>query len=136
MTLIDTNVLLDVFTNDSQWVDWSVAELDAASIRGVIAINDVIYAELAPGYTRIEILDAVLKEIGVSIVPIPRPALFLAGKTFQRYRAAGAVRTGVLSDFFIGAHAVVAGMRLLTRDTRRYRTYFPDIDLITSPARA
>lgn len=131
MTLVDTNVLLDVVTNDATWADWSIRQLDAAAIRGPLAINDVVYAELSVRFATIETLDAVLNEAGITVEPMPRPALFLAGTVFQRYRAAGGRRTGVLPDFFIGAHAAVARFTLLTRDAQRYRSYFPTLDLIT-----
>ncbi|RDJ20739.1 PIN domain-containing protein [Bosea caraganae] len=131
MTLVDTNVLLDIFTDDPQWAGWSTQQLDAATLRGPLAINDIVYAELSGGFTAIEALDAALAVIGIRPTAMPRSALFLAGKVFRRYRASGGTRTGVLPDFFIGAHAVVSGANLLTRDVRRYRTYFPTIDLIT-----
>jgi len=131
VTLVDTNVLLDVVTDDLRWADWSVGQLDAAAIRGALAINDVVYAELSVRFATIEALDAVLNEAEIDIATMPRPALFLAGKVFQRYRAAGGTRTGVLPDFFIGAHAATAGLTLLTRDARRYRIYFPRINLVT-----
>ena len=131
MTLIDTNVLLDLVTNDPVWADWSVRQLDAASLRGPLAIDEVVYAELSVRFATIEALDGVLDDAGVAIEAIPRPALFLAGKVFQRYRAVGGQRTGVLPDFFIGAHAAVTGFSLLTRDARRFRAYFPTIELIT-----
>jgi predicted nucleic acid-binding protein len=130
VTLIDTNVLLDVFTNDPHWADWSIRQLDAAAIKGPLLINDVVYAELAVRFGTIEALDATLEAAGVVLAPAPRPALFLAAKAFQRYRAAGGAKTNVLPDFFIGAHAAVAGLPLLTRDARRYRTYFPKVELI------
>ncbi len=131
MTLIDTNVLLDLVTDDAKWADWSIRELDAAALKGPLAINDVVYAELSVRVEAIETLEAVLDEAGVSVAAIPRAALFLAGKAFLRYRTAGGRRTGVLPDFFIGAHAAVAGLTLLTRDAQRYRSYFPAIDLVT-----
>jgi predicted nucleic acid-binding protein len=130
MTLVDTNVLLDLVTNDAKWADWSIGRLDAAALQGPIAINDVAYAELSVRFTTIEALDGVLDEAGITMASIPRSALFLAGKAFQRYRAAGGTRTGVLPDFFIGAHAAVTGLPLISRDGRRHRTYFPTIDLI------
>ena len=130
MTLVDTNVLLDLVTNDATWAGWSIRPLDAAALKGPLAINDVIYAELSVRFATIEVLEAVLHDAGVAMEPMPRPALFLTGKAFQRYRAAGGRRTGVLPDFFIGAHAAVARLALLTRDTRRYRSYFPTIDLV------
>jgi hypothetical protein len=130
LTLVDTNVLLDVFTDDPRWADWSVARLDAASLRGPLIINEVVYAELSVRFAAIEVLDAALAEAGVVLTPSPRAALFLAGKAFARYRAAGGARSGVLLDFFIGAHAAVSRLALLTRDSGRYRTYFPTVELV------
>ncbi len=134
MTLVDTNVLLDLVTDDPVWADWSLAQLEAASLRGPLWVNDVIFAELAVRYDRIEDLDAFLNEAEIDIEPIPRSALFLAGKVFVQYRKAGGARTGVLPDFFIGAHAAVEGLPLLTRDVGRYRTYFPKLQLISPDA--
>ena len=131
MTLVDTNVLLDILTADPVWADWSSAALDTAATRGRVWINDVVYAELAVRIDTVEALDAILDEAGLDLAPMPRPALFLAAKAFLNYRTAGGVRTGVLPDFFIGAHAAIAGWSLLTRDAVRYRTYFPSVDLIT-----
>ena len=128
--LVDTNVLLDVVTDDPAWADWSQHQLDAAALRGRVAINAVIYAELSIGFERIEEVDAVLAATGVVMAEIPTPALFLAGKAFRIYRTRGGTKTGVLPDFFIGAHAAVANLPLLTRDVARYRTYFPDVELI------
>jgi predicted nucleic acid-binding protein len=130
MTLVDTNVLLDIATNDPKWAPWSLHELDAAAIRGPVLINAVVYAEFSIGYARVEETDRVLADAGLEFTDIPRSALFLAGKAFQRYRAQGGSRTGVLPDFFIGAHAAVGQFPLLTRDPRRYRTYFSGITLI------
>jgi len=130
MILADTNVLLDVFGRDPVWADWSRQQLNAAATIGEIAINDTVYAELSAGYRRFEEVDALIGRAGIVLVRTPRPALFLAGKAFQRYRAAGGARTGVLPDFFIGAHAVVSESPLITRDVRRYRTYFPGLALI------
>lgn len=131
MILVDTNVLLDLVTDDPHWADWSIAQLEAASLRGPLLINDVVYAELAVRYGRIEELEAFVSEAGLEIVPIPRAALFLAGKVFTKYRKSGGSRTGVLPDFFIGAQAAVSQLNLLTRDIGRYRTYFPSLTLIT-----
>jgi predicted nucleic acid-binding protein len=105
-------------------------ELDAAAIRGPVLINAVTYAEFSICYARIEDTDAVLEDVGLQLTDIPRPALFLAGKVFQHYRSRGGSRTGVLPDFFIGAHAAVMQVPLLTRDARTYRTYFPDLAVI------
>ena len=130
MTLVDTNVLLDPFTNDAKWLGWSVMQLEEASIKGPLLINDVIYAETSSRYSRIEDFETALVDAGVTVVPTPRAALFLAGKAFVQYRGAGGLRTGVLADFFIGAHAAVERLPLLTRDARRYRSYFPTAVLI------
>ena len=130
MTLVDTNVLLDVVTNDVVWADWSIHQLDAAALQGPLVINDVVYAELSVRFATIEALEGVLGEARLLMEAIPRSALFLGGKVFQRYRVSGGRRTGVLPDFFIGAHAAVARLPLLTRDVRRYRRYFPTLLLI------
>ncbi|MDG4893906.1 MULTISPECIES: type II toxin-antitoxin system VapC family toxin [Mesorhizobium] len=130
MTLVDTNVLLDLVTDDPKWADWSLYQLEAASLDGPLLINDAVYAELAVRYERIEHLEAFVDGAGLEMTSMPRAALFLAGKVFTHYRRAGGSRTGVLPDFFIGAHAAVAQLPLLTRDVRRYRTYFPSLKLI------
>jgi predicted nucleic acid-binding protein len=131
LTLVDTNILLDLFTKDPVWARWSMNQLDVAAARGPLIINDVVYAELSVRFSDIRALDAALDTAALRLEPTPRAALFLAGRVFQRYRAAGGSRTGVLPDFFIGAHAAVAGWPLVTRDVRRYRTYFPRLVLIT-----
>ena len=127
MTLVDTNVLLDLVTNDATWAEWSQRQLEAAAVRGPVLINDVVYAELSVGFRRMEVVDAVLTAGRIELAAMPRAALFLAGKVFHQYRAGVGARSGVLPDFFIGAHAAVAKMPLLTRDVRRYRTYFPTL---------
>ena len=134
MTLVDTNVLLDLVTADPVWADWSLAALDAADTAGPVWINDVVYAELSVRFAAIETLDLMLEQARIDLAPIPRPALFLAGKAFLAYRGAGGARTGVLPDFFIGAHAAIANWTLVTRDVARYRTYFPSVRLIAPPA--
>ncbi len=131
MILVDTNVLLDLATNDPVWADWSIDQLEAAASLGPVVINAVIYSEFSVGYERIEDIDGLLAETGIGWADIPREALFLAGKAFQTYRRQGGGRTGVLPDFFIGAHAAVSDMTLLTRDAGRYRTYFPKVKLIS-----
>jgi predicted nucleic acid-binding protein len=130
LILVDTNVLVDVVSDDPLWAEWSERQLTLAAARDELAINDVVYAELAVRYDTIEALEAMIRDAGLISAAIPRPALFLAGKAFQRYRSAEGVRTGVLPDFFIGAHAVIADITLITRDARRYRAYFPGIALI------
>jgi predicted nucleic acid-binding protein len=130
MTLVDTNVLLDLVTNDPRWAHWSQHQLEAASLRGPLLINDVIFAELSVGFRRIEELAEVVASARLVLAPMPREALFLAGKAFQRHRAAGGRRGGVPPDFFIGAHAAVAAVPVLTRDLRRYRAHFPTVELV------
>jgi predicted nucleic acid-binding protein len=131
MILVDTNVLVDVIEDDPSWADWSQRQLEAAAALDALAINGVIYAELSVGYRRVDDLDAMIAAAEITLMPIPRPALFLAGKAFFRYRHAGGTKTGVLPDFFIGAHAVIEDAPLITRDASRYRSYFPGITLIT-----
>ena len=128
--LVDTNVLLDVLQDDPAWVDWSLHQLRAQSQIHGLAINPIIYAELSLAFTHFEALDAALDGMGLAVLDVPRPALFLAGKAFAQYRRRGGTKSNVLSDFFIGAHAAVAGAPILTRDTARYRTYFPSVHLI------
>ena len=130
MTLVDSNVLLDVATRTPEWWQWSLAQLNDAALSGPVVINDVIYAEISSRYPSVDVVDSLIRDAGVDLVPMPRAALFLASKVYLRYRAAGGVRTGVLSDFFIGAHAQVERLPLLTRDIRRYRSYFPTVNLI------
>ena len=130
MTLVDSSVLLDVLTDGQVWADWSQAQLEQAAAVGPLVINDVIYAEISARYPSVDVVDSILRDAGIDLAPMPRSALFLAGKAYLRYRAAGGVRTGVLSDFFIGAHAQVERLPLLTRDVRRYRSYFPKVELI------
>ncbi|MFN0194236.1 MAG: type II toxin-antitoxin system VapC family toxin [Aestuariivirga sp.] len=131
MILVDTNVLLDLVTDDPVWANWSQTKLEAASLDGDLAINAIVYAEFSVGFQRIEQVDAVLATTGLRLEPIPTAALFLAGKTFQRYKKSAGTRSGVLPDFFIGAHAAVAGAALLTRDPERIRTYYPTVELMT-----
>jgi predicted nucleic acid-binding protein len=128
--LVDTNVLIDVLENDPQWADWSVAQLQAQSQVHRLAINPVIYAELSLAFSTVEALDRVLAAMQLPLLEIPRPALFLAGQAFLRYRRRGGTKHNVLPDFFIGAHAAVSGLPLLTRDTRRYRAFFPTVRLV------
>jgi len=131
VTLVDTNVVIDLVTADPDWLEWSAERIREAIDRGPLVINDVVYAEISARFDSEEQLNVVLRSIGVDIVPIPRSALFVAGKAYLRYRRSGGIRTGVLPDFFVGAHAQVAGIPLLTRDARKYRMYFPSVALIT-----
>lgn len=130
MVLVDTNVLVDVLENDPSWADWSVAQLRAQSQVHELAINPVIYAEMSLAFDTPQALDDAIAGMELTLADMPRPALFLAGKAFVRYRREGGTRQSVLSDFFIGAHAAVLGCPLLTRDARRYRSYFPTVELI------
>ena len=130
MIFVDTNVIVDVVGHDPVWADWSRLQLNAAAGTAAIAINDVVYAELSVGYRHRRDVDSFLGQVGFAVMRTSRAALFLAGKAFQRYRRAGGMKTSVLPDFFIGADAVVRDATLLTRDPRRYLTYFPGIVLI------
>ena len=130
MLLVDTNVLVDVLENDPEWADWSISQLRAQSKVHRLAINPVIYAEMSLTFSTVEALDKTIDALELTMIELPRAALFLAGKAFVRYRRKGGTKTNVLSDFFIGAHAAVTGHHLLTRDTKRYATYFPSVKLI------
>ena len=129
-TLIDTNVLFDFLNQDEEWFDWAAAMIGDAANRGDVVINPIVYAELSVRYDRIEDVELALPAEYFVRAPLPWEAAFLAAKCFDRYRRRGGSRRSPLPDFFIGAHAAVAGMRLLTRDPRRYRTYFPKLSLI------
>jgi predicted nucleic acid-binding protein len=130
MILVDTNVLLDVVTDDPLWADWSQQQLNAATLRDRLAINPMVYAEFSSRFTRIEDIDALLAAADITVAEMTRPALFLAGQAFKTYRRRGGHRASVLPDFFIGAHAAALGAPLIARDVRRYRSYFPKVDLI------
>lgn len=129
--LVDTNVLVDVLEDDPEWADWSIRQMRAQAQIHELAINPIIYAELSLTFTTVEALDATVADLDLGFLELPRPALFLAGKAFVRYRKQGGAKRNVLADFFIGAHAAVSGLPLLTRDARPYQTYFPSVALIT-----
>jgi hypothetical protein len=129
-TLVDANVLLDIATNDPAWSDWSSRALEKAANEAPLAINALIYAEVSISFAKIEDLEEALPTTIYRREPLPYEAAFLAGKAFLHYRRRGGTRTAPLPDFYIGAHAAVAGFRVLTRDSRRYRTYFPTVELI------
>ena len=129
-TLVDSNVILDVFTGDPEWADWSSEALSVASDESVLAINPIIYAEVSVRVASIEELDAVIPTTAFLRLALPYEAGFLAGKAFLAYRRRGGMKNMPLADFYIGAHAAVSGMQLLTRDASRYRTYFPTVPLI------
>jgi predicted nucleic acid-binding protein len=128
--LVDTSVLLDVLTGDPVWVGWSRPALERAAAEDDLAINDIVYSELSTRYETVEALDSAVDGLGLRHVSMPRTALFLAAKAFLRYRQQRGAKTGVLPDFFIGAHAAVANCSLITRDTRRIAHYFPGVTLI------
>ena len=130
-TLVDSDILLDVATDDPTWADWSSQALEAAANESLLAINALIYAEVSIGFERIEQLEQAIPSNTFRREPLPYEAAFLAGKTFLKYRRRGGQRTSPLPDFYIGAHAAVSGFRILTRDPRRYRTYFPTVDIIS-----
>jgi predicted nucleic acid-binding protein len=129
MVLVDADVLLDIITADPQWFEWSAQRMERAQTKG-LAINPVIYAEVAAGFRKQEELDATLEPADIERLPLPYEAAFRAGRAFMEYRRRGGNRRSPLPDFFIGAHAEVAGLTLLTRDATRYRTYFPTLRLI------
>src|SRR3954467_549172 len=134
-TLVDTNVLLDVITEDPEWADWSSEALWRVGDESTLAINPIIYAEVSIHLRTIEEMNDVIPDGDFRRLDLPYEAAFLAGKAFLAYRRRGGLKTMPLADFYIGAHAAVSGMRLLTRDARRYRSYFPTVALI-APERA
>ncbi|MGH7805566.1 MAG: type II toxin-antitoxin system VapC family toxin [Candidatus Binatia bacterium] len=130
MTLVDSNVWLDVLTDDPAWSEWSGARLAEQADSGPLAINPIIYAEVSIRFAKIEELDEALPESHVRRLALPWEAAFLAGKCFASYRRRGGMRSAPLPDFYIGAHAAVSKLPLLTRDAARYRAYFPALELI------
>jgi predicted nucleic acid-binding protein len=134
-TLVDTNILLDVITEDPKWADWSSEALTRLGDESTLAINPIIYAEVSIHLRTIEEMDDVVPDRHFRRLDLPYEAAFLAGKAFLAYRRRGGLKTMPLADFYIGAHAAVSEMRLLTRDARRYRTYFPTVSVI-APDRA
>lgn len=130
VTLVDSNVLLDVATDDPQWAPWSERALSDAAEHGHLVINPIVYAEVSVGFPTIEELDDALPMEIFARTPLPYEAGFLAGQAFLRYRRNGGTKHSPLPDFYIGAHAAIGGYQLLTRDSRRYRTYFPTVKLV------
>jgi len=129
-TLVDSNVILDVLTDDDEWGDWSSDMLAESARSGMLVINPIVYAEVSIGFERIEDVDDALPTSYYRRLPLPFEAAFLAGQCFLKYRRRGGDRRSPLPDFYIGAHAALAGFTLLTRDPRRYKTYFPSLRLI------
>lgn len=128
---VDSCILLDLFTDDPNWGDWSNEILEKYSQTNTLYVNSIVYTEISIGFQKIEEVDAVIEQMGVKVLEIPREALFLAGKTFLRYRKNKGTKHSTLPDFFIGAHASVSSFDLITRDVTKYRTYFPKLNLIT-----
>ena len=130
MILVDSNVIIDVLGNDPQWADWSIQQLRQQSRVHELLVNPIVYSELSLNFNNVDQLDKVIADLQLVFVEMPRMALFLAAHAFAAYRQHGGAKLNVLPDFFIGAHAIAAGCALLTRDTQRYRTYFPRVPLI------
>lgn len=130
MVLVDTNVLVDVLQDDPQWAEWSIGQLRAQASVHQLTINPIIYAEISLSFSTLEGLDGAVSALALELSEIPRPALFLAAKAYLRYRRRGGRKLQVLPDFFIGAHAVVQGWPLLTRDAGRFKTYFPTLQVV------
>ncbi len=128
--LVDSNVLLDIFTADPDWLPWSQVALADALLAGPVVINQLVYAEVSVAYKNLAELDRALSRLKIQHADLPWEAAHLAGQAFVKYRRKSGAKTSPLPDFYIGAHAQIAGMILLTRDARRYRTYFPKVKLI------
>jgi predicted nucleic acid-binding protein len=129
-TLVDSNVILDVLTEDEEWWDWSSSSLAESANDGMLVINPIIYAEVSARFERIEELDEALPADYYQRVPLPWEAAFLAGQCFVKYRRRGGSRRSPMPDFYIGGHAAIAGLTLLTRDPGRYRAYFPTLRIV------
>jgi len=129
--LVDSNVILDVVTEDPKWYEWSAGQLEKLAESHTLVINPIIYSEVSIGFDRIEDLDRSLPPDFFRRDPLPWDAAFLAGKCFIKYRRSGGKRRSPLPDFYIGAHAAIGGVALLTRDMNRYKTYFPKLVLIS-----
>ncbi len=129
--LIDSCILLDLFTNDPKWGDWSESILDEYSQTNTLYINSIVYTEISIGFREIEELEKVIAQLGFKVLEIPREALFLTGKAFLKYRRNKGTKNSPLPDFFIGAHASVSKFSLITRDVAKYKAYFPQIKLVS-----
>lgn len=128
--LIDSNVLLDLFTNDPHWADWSESVLERYNQTNTLYINTIVYTEISIGFERIEEVEEAISSLGIKVLEIPREALFLTGKAYIKYRKNKGTKNSPLPDFFIGAHAAVSQLDLITRDLSKYKTYFPQVNLI------
>jgi hypothetical protein len=129
--LVDSNIILDIFLDDPNWAEWSEAALSEYSLHTPLYINPIIYTEISIGFKKIEELETALLKGGFQMLEFPKEALFLAGKTFLQYKRSKGVKNSPLPDFFIGAQAAVLDLELITRDTKRYQTYFPTIKMIS-----
>lgn len=129
-TLVDSNVLLDILTENQTWLGWSTNALAEAAETGPLYINPIIYSEVSIRFTTVEAFEDALPSRDFRRGPLPWAAAFLAGKVFLDYRRSEGTKSTTLPDFFIGAHAAVADLKLLTRDVGRYRTYFPTVSLV------
>lgn len=129
--LVDSNIILDVFLDDPNWADWSEAILDEYTQRGLLYINSIVYSEISIGFEKIEDLESAILKAGFQMLEVPREALFLAAKAFLKYRKRKGRKNTPLPDFYIGAHAAVLNLGLITRDVSRYRSYFPTVKLIS-----
>jgi predicted nucleic acid-binding protein len=129
--LVDSNIILDILTEDPQWFEWSAQKLAEYADRGALVINPIIYAEISIGFSQQQDLESAIPTDFFRRDPLPYEAAFLAGQSFLEYRRRGGERRSPLPDFYIGAHALVAEIPLLTRDVKRYRTYFPKVQVIT-----
>ena len=127
---IDSCVLLDLFTDDPNWGEWSENILEQYSQTNTLYINSIVYTEVSIGFNKIEEVEKAILELGIKVLEIPREALFLTGKTFLKYRKNKGTKNSPLPDFFIGAHASIEKFNLITRDTNKYKTYFPQVNLI------
>jgi hypothetical protein len=129
--LVDSNIILDIFLDDPNWAEWSEAALSEYSVHTPLYINPIIYTEISIGFKKIEELETALLKGGFQMLEIPKEALFLAGKAFLKYKRSKGVKNSPLPDFFIGAQAAVLDLELITRDTKRYPTYFPTVKIIS-----
>lgn len=132
--LVDSNVILDIFLDDPRWADWSETTLNQYGADNMLIINPIIYTEISIGFKRIEELENAVERAGLHMLEIPKESLFLAGKAFLQYRRNKGTKSSPLPDFFIGAHAAVLNVGLVTRDVARYQTYFPTVNLICPSA--
>ncbi len=130
MIIVDSNIILDIITEDPNWYEWSASQIETLAEYHKLIINDIIYSEISVSFNFIEELEDILADNFI-IQPIPRESLFLAGKIFLQYKKAGGTKTSTLPDFFIGAHASILKIPLLTRDKKRYRSYFPKLEIIS-----